>query len=504
METEIKLSLPASSRPIVEAHPLLAACEATQARNVSTYYDTPDFALRKRGVVLRVRAAADGHVQTLKWCDAAAGFASRGETEWAVGSDTIDRHALARHGEALRHVAADLDRLAPVFTTDITRTTRHLTLDRHTTVEAVLDEGEARAGDRRQPIRELELELKGGPVGPMFRLAADLARCAGLRYVPDSKSDRGYALLSDAPSPPRAAAPEPVLTDGATLGDAVPLLFGAACRDLAVDLSVAARGDVEGVHRLRAAIRRLRTLLALLGPHLDPEAAAVFDGQLRDLGRVLGRGRDWDVFLTETLADAEAVLGADALAPLRHAAAGRGSDAHAEIAAAVEGPLPTELLLGLSLWTAGRGWLRGGAEPGHVDDAEAPLRDLLPKLLDRLERKAMRRGRHLGTLETEQLHELRKALKKLRYAGEAVSSLFKPKDVSCYLGRVRKVLGDLGRINDAAVTAALLDTLAAQGSAEFSTAASDLLRRIRARRRTGERDLRRRWRKLRHADPFWS
>jgi len=498
METEIKLLLPAESRLSVEAHPLLAACKPAQARNLSTYYDTPEFGLRKRGVVLRIRTVAERHVQTVKWCDASAGFASRGEAEWAVGSDGLDRDALARHDEAMRHVAADLDRLAPVFVTDITRTTRQLTLDGHTAVEAALDDGEARAGDRRQPIRELELELKGGPAGPMFRLAAELARVAGLRFGPESKSDRGYALLTDAP-PPRAAAAEPAFGHDPTLDDAVPMLLGAGCRDLAADLSSAARGDVEGVHHLRAAVRRLRTLLALFAPHLDADVAAGFDGQLRDLGRVLGDGRDWDVFLTETLAEAEAALGADALAPLRHAAAGRNRNAHAAIAAAVEGPLPTELLLGLSQWIADRGWRRGGS---NADDTEASFRDLLPTLLDRLERKAMRRGRHLGSLGTDQLHDLRKALKKLRYACEAVSPLFIPKPVSRYLGHVRHVLGELGCINDAAVTAALVEAM--DGRTEFAAAASDLLRWTRAGRHTGERHLRRRWRKLRHAEPFWS
>lgn len=502
METEIKLLLPAESRLSVEAHPLLAACEPTKARNLSTYYDTPDFALRQRGVVLRIRTVAERHVQTVKWCDASAGFASRGEAEWGIGSDGLDRDALARHDEAMRHVAGDLDRLGPVFVTDITRTTRQLTLDGHTAVEAALDEGEARAGDRRQPIRELELELKGGPAGPMFRLAADLARFAELRFGPDSKSDRGFALIADAPPPPRLS--EPAIGDNATLGAAVPLLLGAGCRDLASDLSGAARGDVEGVHRLRAAIRRLRTLLALFAPHLDAKAAAGFDGQLRELGRVLGGGRDWDVFLTETLAEAEAALGAGALAPLRRAAAERDRDAHAAITAAVKGPLPTELLLGLSLWTADRGWRRGAAEPGDAGHADTPLRALLPKLLDRLERKAMRRGRHLGSLGTDELHDLRKALKKLRYACEAVSPLFKPKSVSRYLGHLRHVLGELGRINDAAVTAALVEAMTSDGRTEFAAAASELQRWSRARRRTGERHLRGRWRKLRHAEPFWS
>ena len=75
METEIKLLLPTASRPAVEAHPLFAAAPARRVHNLSTYYDTPDFALRARGVALRVRRAGDGFVQTVK---SAEGFSGGG------------------------------------------------------------------------------------------------------------------------------------------------------------------------------------------------------------------------------------------------------------------------------------------------------------------------------------------------------------------------------------------------------------------------------------------
>ena len=118
---------------------------------------------------------------------------------------------------------------------------------------------------------------------------------------------------------------------------------------------------------------------------------------------------------------------------------------------AVEGPLPTDLLLGLSLWTADDTWLVG--DPEHRKTAgDLAFGKILPDLLDKLEGKVAKRGRHLRSLDTDDLHDLRKALKKLRYACEDVSSLFKPKAVDHYVGACKKVLQDLGRINDAAVT----------------------------------------------------
>ena len=496
METEIKLTMPAAARAAVEAHPLFAAAESRRVRNLSTYYDTPDHALRARGLSLRVREADGNFIQTVKSLDAGRGFASRGEWERPVASTTLDREALARDPEALALVEAELDRVAPVFVTEVDRTLRLLTLEGKTTVEAALDEGEARAGDRRSPLGEVELELKGGPAAPMLRLAAELVRKASLRFGSEPKSERGYALLTDTLPPQRDAA-DLALAPEITLRDAFPAMLEAAARDFALDLAPAARGEIEGIHRLRAAIRKMRTLFVLFAPYLAPEATARFNDELRDFGRVLGGGRDWDVFLTETLAEAESEAGADGLAPLRAAAETRRAAAHAAVKAAVEGPLPTDLLLGLTLWTAESAWLT------RPDAGGQRFRDLLPDLLDRLERKALKRGRHIKTLDTEALHELRKSLKKLRYACEDVASLYGRGDVHRHVGAIKKVLQDLGHINDAAVTAERVAELTASGGPELAAPAEALLAWNARRRKGSERDLRRRWRKFRHADPFW-
>ena len=496
METEIKLLLPPSSRATVEEHPAFAGVETRRTRNVSNYYDTEDLALRARGVTLRIRQSDEHFVQTVKSLDGAPGFASRQEWEWPIASETLDPDALARDPDALALIGDDLQRLGPIFTTDVERTVRVLLLEGKTTVEAVIDDGEVRSGDKHQPLSEVELELKGGPVGPMLRLAADLARQASLRFGPEPKSERGYALLTDEPSPHRVA--ELSLPKHVALEQAFPLMLGAVMRDFALDLAPAARGDVEGVHRLRAAIRKTRTLLVLFAPHLEPDATARFNATLRDFGRVLGGGRDWDVFLTETLAEAEKDLGQDAVEALRSPAEARRREAHAAVKSAAEGSVPTDLLLGLSIWTADTGWMKDPAE------ADTPFHDVLPGLLERLERKVLKRGRHLKSLDVEALHELRKGMKKLRYACEDVASLFHRGPAKRYIGTIKKVLQDLGQLNDAAVTAERVADLADPAQPEIAAAGTALLAWSDKRRRASVRDLRRRWRKFRHADPFWS
>ena len=111
-------------------------------------------------------------------------------------------------------------------------------------------------------------------------------------------------------------------------------------------------------------------------------------------------------------------------------------------------------------------WLRDADDPA----ADRPLRELVPGLLDRLERRVEKRGRRIRSRDGEGLHDLRKAMKKLRYACEDVSSLFRAKAAGSYVGRVKKVLGDLGRINDAAVTETRVAALADESRPELAAA----------------------------------
>ena len=54
-EIELKLALPRSAAPHLGRHRLLAPLPAVSHTLQNTYYDTPDFALQRRGVALRLR-----------------------------------------------------------------------------------------------------------------------------------------------------------------------------------------------------------------------------------------------------------------------------------------------------------------------------------------------------------------------------------------------------------------------------------------------------------------
>lgn len=499
METEIKLTLDPASRPAVESHPAFAAASSRSDRELTTYYDTPALDVRRRGASLRVRKSGRRYVQTVKAAPAAsgAGAMSREEWEWPLTSGGIDAGAIAAHPGARQLLADVVDATGPVFVTRIKRTRRLLELDGGTRVEAVIDDGLVRAGDSTRAICEVELELEAGPPAPLFRLAAELAGRAALRLGVRSKAERGYELLTGTPGPDPSPRPVALARD-ATLAEAVAATLGATLGDFVANLDCAERGDVEGVHRLRAAVRKLRTLLVLFAPALDRGETRRFNGLLRDFGAVLGRSRDWDVFLSETLPAAGPALGAPGLVErLREWALPRAGEARAAVRDAIAGPTPTDLVLGLSGWSLDHPW-RAGADPDKA------MRKAGPELLGRLARKADKRARTPDALDPEGLHGLRKALKKVRYGAEDLESLFKAKAVETYLKACKKVLQGLGEINDAAVTVSHLDGLSAAAGPDIAAAAAALRAWNETRRVDAAASFRTSWRKFRDLEPFWT
>jgi inorganic triphosphatase YgiF len=65
-EVELKLELPPASLPSIKQVPLLKALKPSprRAAEISVYFDTDKYKLRKNGLMLRVRRIGHHHVQT--------------------------------------------------------------------------------------------------------------------------------------------------------------------------------------------------------------------------------------------------------------------------------------------------------------------------------------------------------------------------------------------------------------------------------------------------------
>ena len=72
-----------------------------------------------------------------------------------------------------------------------------------------------------------------------------------------------------------------------------------------------------------------------------------------------------------------------------------------------------------------------------------------------------KRARGIRKLDAEALHELRKELKKLRYAADMLASIYPRKRVSAYLKALKALQDGFGSLNDAAMAE---DTLTGAGA----------------------------------------
>ena len=216
--------------------------------------------------------------------------ASRGEWEWPIGQDSPEVARLAQTPQLAAAAVAIKGRLQPAFVTDIRRTTHLLRLDNGTTAEVAFDEGDIQACLAREAASELEIELKSGGVEPIYRLAGSLLSTAPLWLMSESKASRGWRLRTGQGA--GAQPTRPLKFKRRLCADAgFRQIFGATLGHLTANIGPTLRGDPEGLHQARVAIREARAVLQLFDGYLDADGASRFKETLRTYGEILGEAR---------------------------------------------------------------------------------------------------------------------------------------------------------------------------------------------------------------------
>src|SRR5512139_1644153 len=206
-EIELKLTLPPGQTEAFVKRMARRRTTPVQQALVTRYFDTPDFALSAQGVALRVRRVGRRWLQTLKTeGERQGGLSKRAEYEMPVprGMPVWDRfpaEALAFVPEALR------EQVEPVFETRFTRTAWLLKGKGGAQIEVALDVGEVRAGERSQPLCEVELELKAGQPDALFALALEWAGAFDCLPFDISKAERGVRLAHGVEAAPVKSVP---------------------------------------------------------------------------------------------------------------------------------------------------------------------------------------------------------------------------------------------------------------------------------------------------------
>ena len=241
-----------------------------------------------------------------------------------------------------------------------------------------------------------------------------------------------------------------------TPADAARAVVAAGLAQLqANDAGLAVASDPEYVHQARVAMRRMRSALRMFRREIGIDRAKRWRDALGDTSRALGRSRDWDVFAMHTLPGALAEYGDEGLARRLKGRVQRRRGRERQAAReALRSPAHACALLEISQWIA---HADGAADP----QPRAPLADFAARVIRKRRKRLFTRALLLGSLGAAEQHRVRIDTKRLRYALDALGSLFRRKALEPFAKTVEDLQDALGECNDAATAMTLVGELAA-------------------------------------------
>lgn len=437
----------------------------------SIYHDTVDLRLARSGVTLRYRIGDDGGpCWSLKLPAPDGENGEHRELSFTGGPAEIP--AAARE---LVSAWARRGHIAPAAALS-TRRRRWLLVSEAGAELALLVQDDVSVLDGDRVIgrfRELEVATRGPGLDQLHPIILALQRAGATNSEPVPKAVRALG-------PRAAAAPDVVILTPdpqAPAGEAVRFAMANGTLRLMQHDAPTRMGEVEGVHQMRVATRRLRGDIGTFGPLIDAPWGDALVDELRWLGDLLGAVRDRDVQLA-SLASDDADLQGD-LMQLRTAIATSRDNAREELMEALAGSRYLDLLERM---------VQAARDPLLTEAASQPAADVVPGLLARTAERT--RGRlkdvHLDSPD-QTYHAARIGAKNLRYAAEAIGSF-----VARRAGRVRDIATAATAVQD--VLGAHQDALVMQQQvretmvvhrkdAVFAFAAGRYAERLEARRR---------------------
>jgi triphosphatase len=483
-----------------------------QTQNLrAIYYDTPDFALRDKGLILRVREEDGRFVQTVKSARN-TNIASRSELNGEVPSREILLDAIGdKKTRRAVKAAAKKSQLIPLFAVEVRRSSIALTPRRGISIEASIDHGTIKALGPKAgaaiPVCEYELELKKGNPGDLVDAARLLTTGLPLTLGTQSKAERGYSLVEGEMDHPVKAGPV-ILDRKAFADDAFARILTHCLAHLLRNVPCVLRTrDPEGIHQMRVAMRRLRSALSIFDEPFRSSLGTVED-EIKWLTEILGGARDLDVFHDEILQPAAGALGDEGrMIQLGAAVRARRRAAWSNALEALESDRFRKLALDLGAATLLQPWATkgNGAEAGH-GLARAFANDHIAKR----HAKVLKR-RKIEKLEPEERHKLRVRLKKLRYAADFFGCFYKAKRLRAHQARLSELQDLLGHLNDANVARTLIeDILANEGghnpapSAGLAYAGGAVVGWHTEHGAATMEKLAKRWKKFAKLPPFWN
>lgn len=435
---------------------------------VDLYFDTEDRRFHSAGYALRIRRTGrrpDGEA-TLKALDSAdeAGLRSRHEV-----SERIERPdpavlvgAAGAVGERVRAVAGRR-RVRPLFEVRTRRRAFFLELDGLPAAEIALDETSITPPEGGPParLRRVEVEAPEAAVPACGPFVERLRAACALQPARLSKYEAGVLAAGLRPPEPEAFGATAIDPEATIRVVALAILRRHFSALVAKEAGTRLGDEIEELHDMRVATRRLRAALTLFADVLPPSVGALRE-ELGWVGQTLGAVRDLDVQLEQldewlaTIPEADR----DALGALRALLDEQRAAARTEMLAALDSRR-YELFVG----RFGR-MLRTGRVTRSGPSAQ-PALAVAPDLIEGRFRPFRKGGDRIGPGSNPgDYHRLRIRCKRLRYALEFLGDVY-PDRARPLIKRLVALQDILGLHQDADVAIERLRGLAAERGREL-------------------------------------
>ncbi|MBA3742285.1 CYTH and CHAD domain-containing protein [Sporichthya sp.] len=437
------------AEPVVHEQQLLA-----------TYLDTADLRLAGARITLRYRTGDDATGWHLKL---PAGKDTRDEIQVRAEARDEPGPPPGELAELLRTITRD----APLQPIAELRTARRVlrwtdpagrdlldVTDDHVTARVLPDGPE-------HSWREIEVELGAEGDLRLLKKADAVLRRSGVQRS-SSASKLARALGDRAPEQPKPVRAE------ATAGEVVVAYLrdqAAAIRRYDVEVR---RDSEDAVHQLRVATRRARSALQAYGKLIDREQTRQLTDELKWLAGVAGPARDLEVLRARFGVAVQKQPVENVLGPVQPRLAAwfapRQAEARTSLLRTLDSARYHALLDALDAVVA---------DPPLTARAGRPAAKELPRQLarsfSRMQTHMDVADQHRGVERDVELHEGRKAAKRLRYATEGAEPVL-GRDARKLISHTKKVQEVLGEHQDAVVAAPVLRELAiaAAGGGESS------------------------------------
>lgn len=203
--------------------------------------------------------------------------------------------------------------------------------------------------------------------------------------------------------------------------------------------------DIEDVHDMRVAIRRMRSALRLLSPYYKAKIVRAYNSHLRTIARALGAVRDLDVLLVDLQRHADAHDDTARLQPLFEMIEEDIRSRRQDLNRALDKNSYAQFIEDFTAFLLTEG---AGARADHSGDVQpSRVRHVLPTLI----------YTHLGSVraydevlpgaDDTTLHALRIEFKRLRYAVTLFSDVL-GSSVKDFIEEIKTAQDHLGRMND--------------------------------------------------------